>query len=104
MATPAQHLKDFEDLLEKCQQAARDGDVAAFQGLDHQLRNLAMVMVGALPASEPGDTRMLEALRDAVRQLSTTADQIDVDRRKLKTRQQTDRKVRLAYSRNTGRL
>jgi hypothetical protein len=47
---------------------------------------------------------MLEALRDAVRQLSTTADQIDVDRRKLKTRQQTDRKVRLAYSRNTGRL
>ena len=55
-------------------------------------------------AHRSGKMEGLEALRDAVRQLSTTADQIDVDRRKLKTRQQTDRKVRLAYSRNTGRL
>lgn len=104
MDPTALQLKDFEVMLDKCQQAAKDGDLSEYRALDHQLRNMAMAMIGGMPGLYPADDRYFNALKEAVVRLGHTAAEIDRDRRKLKTRKQTDKKIRLAYSNNGGRF
>lgn len=103
MDQTAERIKEFDTLLEQCQQAAKEGDLDAFRTLDHQLRSMAMAMIGGLPGLEPGQEHYYEALKEAVAKLGETASEIDTDRRKLKQRQGADRKIRLAYSRGSGR-
>lgn len=99
-----ERVQEFEAMLDRCQQAARDGDMTAFRALDHQLRNMAMALIAAMPAAEPDEVHYFDALRSAVTKLGATADEIEQDRRKLQQRKGNDRKVRLAYSRGTARL
>lgn len=99
-----ERVQEFEVMLDRCQQAAREGDLATFRALDHQLRNMAMALIAAMPSAEPDEVHYIEALRDAVVKLGATAHEIEQDRRKLQHRKGSDRKVRLAYSRGSGRF
>lgn len=100
----AERVQEFEAMLVRCQQAAKEGDLTNFRALDHQLRNMAMALIAAMPSAEPDEAHYFEALRDAVVKLGTTADEIEQDRRRLQQRKGSDRKVRLAYSRGAGRF
>lgn len=94
------NVQEFELLLEKLQAAATDGDLELFRKLDHQLRTMALAMIGGMPDLQPNDDAYIDALRAAVYHLGATAGEIQNDRQKLETRRGTDRKIRLAYSRN----
>jgi hypothetical protein len=104
MDTAENRLAEFLDLLARCQAAAKEERFEDFRALDHQLRNVAMALIGAMPTAEPGDHKYFDAMRDAVTKLGETAQDIEKDRQRLKSRQQADRKVRLAYARGAGRL
>ncbi|MFY0682399.1 MAG: hypothetical protein JXR13_17645 [Thalassovita sp.] len=97
------NIQEFDELLERFQAAAKAGDLDEFRRLDHQLRSMALAMIGGMPDLQPNDDKYFDALREAVFRLGATAGEIHEERKKLKTRRSSDRKIRLAYSRDGGR-